>query len=153
MGNKIEELNTLLNEEKGKRLQLMADFQNFRKQVEADKAKYGAIANMQIVITIVEILSDIRRSEENNKEESSESLIIIKDKLIDLLVSLGIDLVVTEIGESFNTKTMEAIATVPVSKKKDDGKVVDVITFGFKFLQSDEMVNPSKVVVGKHIQD
>jgi len=50
-------------------------------------------------------------------------------------------------GEDFNPKFHEALSTTPVEEKDKDNKVVEVIEKGY--LIKEEILRPSKVIVGK----
>jgi molecular chaperone GrpE len=146
----LSELELQLTEEKGKRLQLMADFQNFQRRVEAERATWGAMSNMSIIQDLLEVSDDIQLALQDtdlNLESSKISLKSAQDKLVSAAQSAGIEKVEVNIGDEFDKEKMEAVSTVP--SPENAGKVIAVITSAYKYTNKEGILKPAKVVVGK----
>jgi molecular chaperone GrpE len=82
--DQLSELMKLLEEEKNRRIQLMADFENFKKRMEQERATFGAIANMGLIQQILEIHDDLQLaiSDANlDKDSAIESIKTAQDKI------------------------------------------------------------------------
>ena len=140
----------LLEEEKSRRLQLMADFENFKKRMEQERATFGAIANMGLIQQILEIHDDLQLaiSDANlDKDSAIESIKTAQDKIKGAAKLAGVEAVEIKIGDDFDSSKMEAITTVPDEKNKN--KVVAVISSAYKYVGKDGIIKAAKVVVGK----
>lgn len=144
------DLETLLEEEKGKRLALMADFQNYQRRVSEEKANWGAISNMALIQDVLEVSDDISlalNDETLDLEHSKTSLKSAKDKLVDTVLRAGVERIEIKVGDEFNKDFMEAISTIPVQDQKN--KVIAVISSAYKYVGKEYILKPAKVVVGK----
>lgn len=148
----IEKLSKELQEEKELKLGLMADFENFRKRVESEKAKFGAIANMAIIKQIMEILDDIQLAENDKQADLrryQEVMQILKDKLIAALLTSGVEKLSIASGDKFDPTTMEAITSVPSNENMEDNCVVEVVSQAYKYAGEDTLLKTAKVIVAK----
>ncbi len=148
--DKESNLESQLAEEKQRRIQLMADFDNYRKRIELEKATFGAIANMGLIQEILEIHDDLElamQDEELNLDRAKASIKSAQDKLTLAAKSAGIEKIDVKIGDVFNKETMEAISTVPSPDNKD--KVIAVISSAYKYVGRDGILKAAKVIVGK----
>jgi molecular chaperone GrpE (heat shock protein) len=151
-----EENDTLrleLEKEKNAKLMAMADLQNYRKRMEAEKAKFGVLSNMQLVMQILEVIDDIQLAmsdEQLDLERAKEMLKISQDKLLAGLVVAGLEKVEVKIGDKFDPAMMEAVTTVPVESEDKDNTIVAVISSAFRYAGQTDLVKTAKVVVGKY---
>jgi molecular chaperone GrpE len=148
--DQLSELMKLLEEEKNRRIQLMADFENFKKRMEQERATFGAIANMGLIQQILEIHDDLQLaiSDANlDKDSAIESIKTAQDKIKRAATLAGVEAVEIKIGDDFDSSKMEAITTVPDEKNKN--KVVAVISSAYKYVGKDGIIKAAKVVVGK----
>lgn len=145
-----KELRAKIEDEKMKRVQLMADFENYKKRMDAEKATFGAITNMGLILDILEISDDINLglSDENlDLNRSKELLNIAKDKLIAASLKAGIEKIEIKVGDDFDRNKMEAVTTIPSEDQKN--KVIAVISSAYKYRGQDTILKAAKVVVGK----
>lgn len=148
----VEELKKQMEQANTARLQVMADFENFRRRMEDERSKFGMVANMMLLQVIMEMIDEVDRASgdtEMTVERAKEVLALFKDKLVGAATSNGLQQIEVKPGDDFDSETMEAITSVPVEDKKMAGKVVDVISTGFKHTATGEVVKPAKVVTGK----
>lgn len=109
-----------VEEQKNRYLSLMADFQNFQRRVEGEKALFGAMANMSLVQDILEVFDDINLAlidESLDFESSKSSLKSAQDKLVASILRAGVERISVEIGDEFNKEIMEAISLFPVEEE------------------------------------
>ena len=148
--SKIEQLELELTNEREARLRAMADLLNYKRRVEDEKAKFGAIANMQIVLSLIEILEDLSLAE-NDKDISERGLEVIKimqDKIKGALMLTGVEEIEGKKGDDYDPTYMEAVTTVDMGEDSK-GKVVDLISKGYRYTATKQILKNAKVVVGK----
>lgn len=145
-------LQAQLDEEKAKRLSLMAEFQNYQKRIEQEKSTWGALSNMSLIKDILEIHDDLQLaiSDENlDLDHAKTSIKSAQDKLIDTILRAGIEKVDVKIGDEFDKERMEAVSTVPAQDESQKNKVIAIISSAFKYVGKDFILKAAKVVVGK----
>lgn len=148
--NNEVDFQALLEEEKGKRLALMADFQNYQRRVNEEKSSWGAISNMALIQDVLEVSDDISLALNDDSldlEHAKTSLKSAKDKLIDSTLRAGVERIEINVGDEFNKEFMEAISTVQDEKQKN--KVIAVISSAYKYVGKEFILRAAKVVVGK----
>lgn len=146
-----ERLKSQLSEEQMKRIQVMADFQNYQKRIEQEKAAWGAISNMGLIREMLEVYDDLHlalNDENLNLEHAKVSMKSAQDKLIIAVSATGIEVVDVKVGDEFNKEKMEAVSTVPAGDDKKN-KVIAVISSAYKYKDKEFILKPAKVVVGK----
>ncbi len=128
-----------------------ADFINARKNDESAKSEFLKFAKADVISEIIPAL-DSFDSAMKNKESWEKvdknwrtGVEYIQSQLLTALTNHGLK-VINPIGEMYNEKRDEAIETVKVDDKKDDGKIVDVVQVGYE-LNGKEIRAP-KVKVG-----
>ena len=141
-----------LEVEREAKLKLMADFQNYRKRVEQERATMALDANKMIVEDTLDVLDDVTRTiqdEQKDLARSQEMFGIIKDKLLATANNMGVEMVEIAVGDSFDSTVMEAITTVAVNDVNDHNKVVAVIQPAYKYRDKEQLLRVGKVIVGK----
>ncbi len=147
---KEEELQVQIDELKGQKLSLMADFENYKKRVEAERATFGAMANMSLIQDLLEVSDDISLALNDENVDilrAKEILNIAKDKLIGAAGKSGIAKVEINVGDDFDKEIMEAITVIPDEKNKN--KVIAVVSSAYKYSGSDKVLKHAKVIVGR----
>ncbi|RMD76868.1 nucleotide exchange factor GrpE [Candidatus Dojkabacteria bacterium] len=147
----IEKLRKQYESERNARIELMADFQNFRKRVEEERALFGAMSNMALIGDIIEVYDDINMALNDlnlDLEQAKNSLMSAQDKLMAAIKKSGVVRVQISVGDDFNRETMEAISTVD-SGEEMRGKVVAVISSAIKYENKEGVIKHAKVIVGK----
>lgn len=150
---KMDEENDLkqqLEEERERRMRVMADFENYKKRIEGEKATFGAIATMGIITELLEINDDLALALDDadlDLERAKESIITAKSKLKGAASNAGVETIEVKVGDEFNKDFMEAIQAVP--NPEMEGKVIAVISSAYKFAGKDGILRAAKVIVGK----
>lgn len=144
-------LQAQLEEERMKRIQVMADFQNYQKRIDQERSTWGAISNMGLIREILEIYDDLHlalNDENLTLDHSKVSLKSAQDKLLLAAATVGIEIINVQVGEEFDKEKMEAVSAIPASEEQKN-KVVAVVSSAFKYKDKDFILKPAKVVVGK----
>ncbi|MFV0484780.1 MAG: nucleotide exchange factor GrpE [Candidatus Saccharimonadales bacterium] len=117
-----------------------ADFENYRKQVEAQKVQYGNVVKFTTITKILPLLDDIERAILAYPEQL-ESLQKNFDKT---LVDLGLVKISSEVGVDFNPDLHEAVAV------EGDGEIEKIAeTLRNGYIYDGEVLRPAMVKVAK----
>lgn len=138
-----------LAEEKDRYLRLNAEFQNYKKRVEKEKADLIKYGNEKLLTDLLLVLDNIDRavkSSENTEDTRlRDGILLIKKAFDDTLATNG----VTEIeamDKPFDHDEHYAVMTEEV-EGKDEGIIVDVLQKGYKL--NGKVIRPSMVKVTK----
>ena len=146
----LEKLQAELDKEKDKSLRLFAEFENFRKRTSKERIELFSTASEGVMKTLLPIIDDFERalSEIDKSEDVGhlEGIILIANKLKEVLKSKGLEIVETNQGDVFNADIHEAITQIPAPSKDLKGKVVDVVEKGYKL--GEKIIRFPKVVIG-----
>ena len=140
-----------------KYVRLSADFENFRKRTEREKAAllaYGKKDFVEKLLPAYEVM--LRQQAHMQKEEADE-----KGSTQMQSLRAGLNMVLGElkkafaaeriekldvVGKPYDPQTSEAIALVPAPANKD-GQVLEEVQMGFSM--EGKILRPARVVVGK----
>lgn len=150
--DQLEALQAELEQQKHLNLLARADFENYRKHMETEKAKFGLMSNMQLVMQILEVIDDTQlalQDDQIDKNRAVEMLGIVNDKLNVALTVAGLEKVEIKTGDKFDSQTMEAITTTPVDSEDKDQTVVSIVNAAYRYKGQAEMLKTAKVIVGK----
>ncbi|HHU47305.1 MAG TPA: nucleotide exchange factor GrpE [Bacteroidales bacterium] len=150
---KIEKLEEEKAELNDRYLRLFSEFDNFKKRTSREKLELLATASETVISYILPVVDDFERAfaahEKTENSSEIENMIegfeIIYRKLLQVLKQFHVEEIPAK-GELFNTDLHEAISHFAVEKEEDKGKIVDVITKGYKI--KDKVIRFSKVIVG-----
>ena len=141
-------------------VRLSADFENFRKRTEREKAafiSYGKKELAEKLLPSYEIL--LKQREELNKKETSKET---SDELKNVVS--GIRMIVNEMEKAFRAEgiermdvlnkpyepaTQEVVAMIP-AEEKQDGLVLQEVQMGF--MLNGKVLRPARVIVGQHTE-
>ena len=144
---KIQELEEIIDESKDKYLRLAAEYDNYRKRTSEEKLEATDNGKKIILKSIIPILDDLERAEKaNQKSNTNDGFLLIKQKLIDTLQKEGLKKIESSIGKEFDINKHEAITQVTAPKKKLKGKIVDEIESGYTL--NKKVIRFTKVVIG-----
>jgi molecular chaperone GrpE len=152
VGEEIAALQAQLTDASEKHLRLAADFDNYRRRVERDRADALARAQAGLVKRLLDVMDDLERvAHHGDPNVSAQALLegvqLIERKLRQVLESSGLEQVAAEDGR-FDPQTMEAVASVPAESPEEDETVSDVFQKGYRF--NGVLVRPARVRVRKH---
>jgi len=149
----IEDLKKALAEEKAKSEEYLAkwqrsqaDFINFKRYTEQEKAETCKYANANLLLNLLPVIDDFRRAlaaipPEDSQNKWVEGFKLIDKKLQDTLEKQGVTCI-KALGEEFDPRCMEAMAS---GKGKKDIVVLEMQP-GYKL--NEKVICPAKVIVG-----
>jgi len=129
---------------------LAADFDNYKKRNERERAETTARAQADVVRRLLEVVDDLERVAafaEDTPAPLLEGVQLVERKLLQILSSLGLERIEAE-GATFNPATMEGLATVPAETPEEDDVVADVFQQGYLF--KGQVLRPARVRVKQH---
>jgi molecular chaperone GrpE len=132
-------------------LRLAAEFDNYRKRVDRERADAWTRAQADLAGRLLDALDDLERVSEHADTSSAESLLqgvqLVERKLRQALTTAGLEPVDAE-GARFDPNSMDAVARVEAESAADDDVVSDVFQRGYTF--KGVLVRPARVRVKKH---
>jgi molecular chaperone GrpE len=147
----VEDMKQQLGELKDKYLRLYAEFDNYKKRTVKEKIDMMKTAAQDTVSALLPVLDDFDRAKvnaekEDTKEEFSEGVRLVYQKLYNVLKQKGLEPMETN-GQVFDPELHEAFTEIPAPTEDMKGKVVDTIERGYRL--NDRIIRHAKVVVGK----
>jgi len=148
--SKEEELQRQLDEQNDKFLRLYSEFDNYRKRTLKERIELSKNASEDIVLSLLPVVDDFERairsfSDSEEMKPMKEGVILIYNKLVNILVSKGLEAIVS-IGEDFNTDYHEAVTQIPAPSEEMKNKIVDEIEKGYQL--NGKVIRFAKVVIG-----
>ncbi len=125
----------------------VADFQNYKRRVDAERAETYQMATANIVKRYLPIMDDLERALAEKPQGLSwtEGIELIYRKLQTILDAEGLKKI-DAMGRIFDPNLHEAISQEPVEGKQS-GEVIDVIRNGY--MLGDRVIRPALVRVAK----
>ena len=132
-------------------MRMSAEFDNYRKRTLKEKMDLIQSGGSDVLKSILPVLDNVERAiksmnESSDLEAVKDGVELIYKHFSEFLMQRGVTEIKT-IGEVFDTDMHEAIAQMPAEKKKQKGKIIDVIEKGYKL--NDKILRFAKVVVAK----
>ena len=133
-------------------LRTQADFENFRKRTEQQKLDLLKYANEEMILEILPVLDNFRRSTEHIPNEIKDNnwvqgMKLVEKQLEDILVQSGLKKIEVKIGDVFDPNLHEAI-TCEKSDQYDEDKIIEIIQDGYTL--NDKVVRHTQVKVCKN---
>jgi len=149
--DKVQQLESQLNDTNDKYLRLAAEFDNYRKRTTKEKLDLLQRAGEDVIKSLLDVLDDIHRSVEaletsEDKEKSLEGVKLVFQKFQQTLAAKGLKEMDTK-GQNFDAELHEAITQVPAAQPDQSGKIIDEIQKGY-FL-NEKLIRHAKVVVAE----
>ena len=138
----IEEKFAELND---KHLRLFAEFENFKKRTAKERMDLYKTAGESVLTALLPVLDDFERSIKANQKQEDEGVVLIYNKLKNILETKGLKAMEDPIGQELNTDYHEAITNIPAPSDDMKGKIIDVVEKGY-FL-NEKVIRYAKVVV------
>ena len=143
---KTPSIEELLSIEKDKNLRLFAEFENFKKRTARERIELFSTANKDIITALLPILDNFERSIASNNYSDEDGPALIYKQLKSELEKKGLKEIEDPKGKKFDTAFHEAITSIETKKKKEKGKVIDVIEKGY--MLGEKVIRYTKVVIG-----
>jgi molecular chaperone GrpE len=147
----IEQFQRELASAQDRYLRLAAEFDNYRRRNERERADLPQRAQADVVKSLLDVIDDLGRVASFDANTSSAALLegvrLVDKKLGRLLEGWGLE-PVDPAGEAFDPNSMEAVAAVPAETEAEDDVVLDVFQKGYRL--GDTLVRPARVRVKKY---
>ena len=147
----LEEAQTAIEEQKDKYLRLSAEFDNYRKRTNKEKAELILNGGEKSISSILPVIDDFERAiktMETAKDVSAvkEGVELIYNKFMAVLAQNGVKVIETK-DQPLDTDYHEAIAVIPAPSEEQKGKILDCVQTGYTL--NDKVIRHAKVVVGE----
>lgn len=145
----IEALKEENSKLKDQLLRTIAEFDNFRKRTNKEKAELILNGGKKTITDILPVLDDFERALEDKSDDPvaiKEGMQMIFNKFVKALEGMGVKKIETNEAD-FNTDYHEAIAMVPGVGEDKKGKVIDCVQTGYTM--NDQVIRHAKVAVGQ----
>lgn len=145
----IQRLTDEAEQLKDQRLRLAAEFDNFKKRAQRERAEAWSRAQAGVVGAILDGLDDLGRVAHLDPATTPvrdvlAGVELVERKVLRVLTAAGLERVGAE-GEPFDPNVHEAVSTAPASTAEQDHLVASVLQPGYRFAGS--LLRPARVVV------
>lgn len=133
-------------------LRLAAEFDNYRKRVERERADTVTRAQAQVLERFLEPLDDLARIADFDPVTTPSGALhegaeMVEKKFLRAMEALGLEAIDAE-GKPFDPTIHEALTTVPTDREDEDNTVAQVYQKGYRL--KGVLLRPARVVVRKH---
>lgn len=133
-------------------LRLAAEFNNYRRRVEAERLDLWGRAQADLLAKLLDVLDDLQRVAGLDLGNATvdaimEGIDLVERKFMRVLADAGVE-VVDPVGEAFDPETMEAMLSVPTESEEEDDTVAQVFQKGYTL--KDVLIRPARVSVHKN---
>jgi molecular chaperone GrpE len=133
-------------------LRLAAEFDNYRKRVERERADNIARAQAQVLERLLEPLDDLARIADFDPATTASGALhegaeMVERKFLRAMEALGVE-EIDAAGKPFDPTIHEALTTVPTDDEDEDNTVAQVFQKGYRL--KGVLLRPARVVVRKH---
>ena len=145
----LEEKTREANDHFDKWLRLRAEFENYKKRMQKEKADAMKFGNESLLKALLPILDNLSRAVDHGKENSEigplvEGVEMIRKDLLNTLERFGVKPIASA-GEIFDPEKHEAIAQEET--EGEPNRVVTEVQAGYSY--HDRLLRPAKVVVSR----
>ncbi|HKE06021.1 MAG TPA: nucleotide exchange factor GrpE [Blastocatellia bacterium] len=145
------EVKSLLDElerERALRMRALADFDNYRKRVERERASAALSGKRDVMLWLLEVKDDFDRAlahADQSPDAVVAGLRAIRKRMADMIKAQGLTLIET-VGRKFDPTLHEAVGVIEAGDGKP-GTVLDEVSPGY--LWNGEVLRPARVHVAK----
>ncbi|MGD0310525.1 MAG: nucleotide exchange factor GrpE [Acidobacteriota bacterium] len=143
-----ERLKAELSREHDLYLRTLADFDNYRRRVERERAVSAQAGKRELILPLLEVLADFDRALEHLgdvPEWMSSGFVAIYRRLISILQAQGI-VSYESLGDTFDPARHEAVGMTE-SQDVEPGTIVAELSRGYRW--GDEVLRPARVRVAQ----
>lgn len=144
----VERLKQELQGERDRLLRSLADFENYRRRVERDRASAARSGKREVILSLLDVLDDFDRALSHMGDAPSsvaQGVQAIQRNLLSALDRQGVTAFKT-VGENFDPRFHDAISTVE-SEDLESGTVAEELQRGYRW--GDEVLRPARVRVAQ----
>jgi molecular chaperone GrpE len=139
----IENLQQQLHEIKNQLARALADYDNLRRRVEAEKITWEKMAASKVVLKFLPVFDMLLEAQKHIKDPGLE---IVIGEFRKSLFELGIEEVIAGQGDDFNPVVHEATEQVAGGK---ENTIAELVQTGWKIRGESYIIRPAKVKVYK----
>lgn len=144
-----EALRQELDSQRDRYLRLAAEYDNFRKRTQRERAEAGSRAQAELVGSLLEALDDLDRFAHVDPAATPAATVIqgvemVQRKLAAVLRAAGLEAIDPQ-DAVFDPAVQEAMTTVPAGSPEEDHTVAQVYQRGYSF--GGQLLRPARVVV------
>lgn len=148
MQKQLDEAESLADSFKDQLLRLAAEFENFKKRVEVNKAEFVKYSNERMMKDLIPVLDDFERALANGKknpeqESFQRGVELIYQKLYKLLQDKGLE-PIDSVGKEFDVTYHDVLMQVPRQDVKPD-TIIDEVERGYTL--HGKVIKHAKVIV------
>jgi len=141
-----------LEELRDRYLRLAAEFDNYRKRTEKERAEHAVRAQGKLVSSLLEVIDDLERVADFTPETTTvaallEGVQMVERKLLRALEAAGLERLEPR-GARFDPEHHEALMTADTEHPHEDDTVGEVFQKGYRF--QGHLLRPARVQVRKH---
>jgi len=145
-----DKLKDELSQANDKYLRLYAEFDNFRRRTQKERADERQNAGKDVIAALLPVLDDFERAMKAMETAADisavkEGVALVQHKFKNILTQKGLKEMDSK-GQVFDADIHEAITNIPAPSDDLKGKVVDELEKGYYL--NDKVVRFAKVVVG-----
>jgi len=137
--------NQVDSEYKSRFISLTAEFDNYKKRVEREKAETVKTANEKLMNKLLSVIDDFERGLKFIKPQDREGVMLIYDKFLNVLDNNGVDVINPQEGEVFDESLHEVIATQPAEDESSKNLIAECVEKGY--ILNGKVIRYAKVVV------
>lgn len=144
--DEIEQLKEQVRQEHEMYLRALADFDNYRRRVERERASAASSGKREMILALLELLDSFERALQHIEDAPpslAEGLKAIYRTLLNLLEQQGVS-PIQSLGEPFDPRIHEAIDPVRTDEY-EPGTIVGEVQRGYRL--GDELLRPARVRV------
>ena len=137
----------LVTELTGQLLRLQADFQNYKRRTQEDRAGDIEFANKKLATGLLDVIDNFERAlgSECADENFKAGMELILKQLMTVLEKNNIRPIEAE-GQQFDPKFHNAVQMLP-SEDKESGTILQVLQKGYTL--NDKLIRPAMVIVAQ----
>ena len=121
----------------------LADYDNLRKRVEAEREVVEKVSTVKILARLLPVLEMFISAQSHLKDSGLE---IVIGEFKRSLFDLGLEEIQIKLGDKFDPTFAEVTETVDGDT---DGKIVEIVEMGWKIAGEEFIIRPAKVKVMK----
>jgi molecular chaperone GrpE len=144
----IDSLRKELQREHENYLRVLADFDNYRRRTERERASAARSGKREIILALLDVLDGYDRALQHLEDAPasiSEGLEALHRKFVGLLQAQGVTPMMT-VGENFDPQFHDAIGLME-SEEVPPGRVAEEVQRGYRW--GDEVLRPARVRVAQ----
>jgi molecular chaperone GrpE len=129
-------------------LRALADFDNYRRRVERERARAADSGKREVILSLLDVLDgfdNALRQAGGGRSSISEGVRLLHRKLLGLLETHGVT-PFNSVGESFDPEKHEAVGSVETDEF-DSGVIVEELQRGYR--KGEEVLRPARVRVAE----